>query len=152
MLLSHLLLLTVLLSDSGGPAAVVIHDVPIVTAVVGLPAGCCRLHFFCKHTVLTFAGVLNVFDVLLLLMLLLSSLLLLVAGVTAVVCIHAIVGISAVAGVPVVPGVLSSHCCWAPCNRGVLGVVGVLFLLSSLLMLATLLLLASLLILTCIYF
>jgi hypothetical protein len=54
-------LLTLLLSDSGGPAAVDIHDVPIVPAdavisdvnsfadVVGLPACCCWLHYLCKH-------------------------------------------------------------------------------------------------------
>ncbi len=54
------MLLTFLLSDSGGPAAVDTHDVPIVPAaavisdfnsvppVVGFPAR--RLHYFCKHS------------------------------------------------------------------------------------------------------
>jgi hypothetical protein len=58
LLLASLLLLTFLLSDSGGPAAVD-NDVPIVPAaavisdfksvppVVGFPAR--RLHYFCKH-------------------------------------------------------------------------------------------------------
>jgi hypothetical protein len=59
MLLSSLL--AFILSDSGGPPAVDIHDVPTVpnsavfpdvngvSAVVGLPACCCWLHYFCKH-------------------------------------------------------------------------------------------------------
>ncbi len=49
MLLYHLLLLTALLSDSGGPAAVDIHDFAIVPAVVGLTAGCCRLQYILIH-------------------------------------------------------------------------------------------------------
>jgi hypothetical protein len=54
------MLLYSLLSDSGDPAAIGIHDIPIVPTyavtfdvnsvpdVVGLPACCCRLHL-CKH-------------------------------------------------------------------------------------------------------
>jgi hypothetical protein len=65
------MLLAFLLSDSGGPAAIDIHDVPIfpaavipeiygVPAVVGHPA--CRLHCFCS--IPAFAGVPLVPDVL----------------------------------------------------------------------------------------
>ncbi len=49
MLLSPLRLLTVLHSDSGGPAAVDINYVPFVLAVVGLPAGSCRLQYILVH-------------------------------------------------------------------------------------------------------
>ncbi len=55
MLLSFLLLLTFLLSDAGGPAAVDIHDVPIfpATAVISdvksVPKCCCWIYYFCKH-------------------------------------------------------------------------------------------------------
>jgi hypothetical protein len=58
MLLSSLLLLTFLLSDSVDPAAVDIHDVPIVpaTAVIsdvnGVPACCCWLHYFAASLLL----------------------------------------------------------------------------------------------------
>jgi hypothetical protein len=60
MLQGSLLLLTFLLPDSGSPAGVHIHDVPIVPAaavisdvyndpaVVGLVACRRRLHYFCK--------------------------------------------------------------------------------------------------------
>jgi hypothetical protein len=54
MLLSSLLLLTFLLSDSGGPAAVDISDYKSVPAVVGLPACCCFTTF---ASIPAFAGV-----------------------------------------------------------------------------------------------
>jgi hypothetical protein len=121
-LLSPLLLLTFLLSDSAAfeihdvhivPAAAVISDVNSVHAVVGLPPGSCRLCYFCMrhfcvgrpvgfHSccclqfLLLWAG-----------MLLQSSLLLLVAGVTAIACIPAVTGIPAVAGDPLVFDVLA---------------------------------------------
>ncbi len=57
MLLSSVLLLTILLSDFGGPVAVDIYDVPIVPATAvhviyddnSVPACCCWLHYFSKH-------------------------------------------------------------------------------------------------------
>jgi hypothetical protein len=103
---STVLLLTFLLSDSGGPAAVDIHDVPIVpAAVVTSDVNCVpavvvhsRCCFTAFESILTFASVPTVLAVLLLLSflpllamplfwavkLLLSSWLLLVADVTAV--------------------------------------------------------------------
>jgi hypothetical protein len=79
--LSTVLLLTLLLSDSDGPAAVDIHDFPIVLAaavisdvnnvpaVVGLPARCCFTTFASIPTFASFPSALAVH-------LLLSSLLL----------------------------------------------------------------------------
>jgi hypothetical protein len=51
MLLSSLLMLTFLLSDSGGPAAVDIHDVPIVPALMSTVS----LHAVADYT--TFASI-----------------------------------------------------------------------------------------------
>ncbi len=100
---STVLLPTFLLSDSGGPTAVDIHDVPIVPAATVISA---------VNTVPVVAGptvlaILLFLSFLLLLpflllwavTLLLSSLLLLIAGVIAIYCFPAAVGITAVAGV-----------------------------------------------------
>jgi hypothetical protein len=156
-LLSSQLWLSFLLS--GGPAAVDSHEVPIVPAaavisdvnivlaVVGLPACCLLLHYFCKHPrycwcpcpVVAFIPVVACISAVVTVMLLLSSLLLLVAGVIAVAGIPVVAGVPLVSDVLTVAGLpaivaslvlLAFRCCFAPAFAGVLMVAGVLAVAS----------------------
>ncbi len=94
-------------TNFGGPAAVdisaaVIPYVNGVPTVVGLPACCCWLQYFWKHSCFCWRP-----STVLAFLLMLSFLLLVVACVTAVACISAVAGIPDVAEVPLAFDVLT---------------------------------------------
>jgi hypothetical protein len=138
--LSSIMFLT-FLSDSGDPAAVDIHDVPIVPAtdvisdVNSVPSCYCWLHYFCKHPRfclrLSCAGcpLVAVIPVVAFFSAVFGShaiAIILVAGFTTVACIPAVDVIPTVAGIPLIKFLMF------------------LLLLAPLLLLAFLLLLSSL--------
>jgi hypothetical protein len=133
------------MSDSyGGPAAVAIHDVPIVAAAADLISDvtawcpCCiwPLHYFCRQP------------------LLLASLLYVghsvVAFIPDVACISAVVGSNAIAVILAVPGV--PLVTYVLTVAGLTAIVASLLFLAFLLLMAFLLLLASLMILTSLFY
>ncbi len=89
--LSTLLLLTFLLSDSDGPAAVDIHDVPIVPSATVISDVNCAPAVACNAAVLGSQTI---------------AVILAVACCWRHCCIPAVAAIPAVAGVPLVPDVL----------------------------------------------